>query len=275
MKITEVDLYQHFGRKREGNGGVLTCYIAEPITELAPKRHPAMVIFPGGGYRFISQREAEPVALRFLNEGFNAFVLRYSVDTEFPVPLIEGAMAVSYVRSNADMLNISADNICVAGFSAGGHLAGMTGTLFGYAEEQGVSQCRPDAVALCYPVISSDDRIQHKGSFDVLCGEDDELRRKLSLEKAVRKDSSPAFIWHTCEDNAVPVSNSILMAQAYAENKVPFELHIFEKGGHGLSIASRQTEDFESGKWNQPDASVWTDLLTSWLLQRGFSVKPM
>lgn len=272
MKVFQVDLYQYFNRERVGNGGLLTCYVADCLTEIPSRKRPAIVVCPGGGYRFVSQREAEPVALRFLQEGFNVFVLTYSVETAFPHPLFEVSMAVSYVRSNAGELHVLPDKICSMGFSAGGHLAGMSATMFDYSMEHGIGDCRPDAVALCYPVITSGEKVSHSGSFDVISGCDEQLRKKLSLENAVTKYSSPAFIWHTFEDASVPVENSMLMAQAYARNGVPFELHIFEKGGHGLSVDNRQTwVEFDNSKLPM-NASQWIPLLVRWLASNGFEI---
>lgn len=272
MKVFQVDLYDYYRRKKTGNGGLLTCYVADCLTEISSRSRPAMVIFPGGGYKFISQRENEPVALKFLQEGFNVFVLTYSVDTAFPHPLVEASMAISYVRENAVKLHVIPDKICAMGFSAGGHLAGMSATMFRYSMEHGISRCRPDAVALCYPVITSDNKFAHGGSFDVISGGDEQLRSQLSLENAVDENSSPAFIWHTFEDNLVPVENSVLMAQAYARNRVPFELHIFEKGGHGLSLDDRQTWNSFDDTTKPFDACQWTELLVRWLRSRGFAI---
>ena len=272
MKVFQVDLYQYFNRERVGNGGLLTCYVADCLTEIPSRSRPALVVFPGGGYKFVSQRENEPVALKFLQEGFNVFVLNYSVDIAFPHPLLEASMAISYVRENSGKLHVIADKVCVMGFSAGGHLAGMSATMFRYSMEHGISRCRPDAVALCYPVITADRNVSHTGSFDVISGGDEQLRSQLSLENAVDENSSPAFIWHTFEDDCVPVANSLLMAQAYARKRVPFQLHIFEKGGHGMSVDNRQTWASFDENTKPLELSQWTQLLVRWLRSRGFEI---
>lgn len=184
-------------------------------------------------------------------------------------------MAMLYLRNNAKSLSIT-ERIAALGFSAGGHLCGCLATLFEAAEIRGAlddssGDIRPDAVILSYPVITSGEK-SHAGSFNNLCGEDEELRHKLSLENCVTENSPPAFIWHTFSDQSVPVQNSLLLASAYAEKKVPFSLHIYEKGDHGLSTADWGA--YRAG--NLPDISTgitnWIDMSVDWLADRGICI---
>lgn len=273
MKIDRVDLYKYFGvEKPKGANGILNSYIIEPCEEMGLNRlRPAMIVTGGGAYYGISDREKEPIALHFLAKGFDAFVLEYSVyPLSYPHSLMEGFMAIAYIRENADNLGIDKEHIAVAGFSAGGHLAGMLATLF---EEDCVKKalgerakiCRPDAVVLAYPVITSGEFEQTDSIFS-LSGGDKKLAEQLALEKRVNEKSAPAFIWATTEDKIVPVENSFLMATAYRKHNVPFELHIFEKGEHGLSLATKETQK------ESDSVKAWLTLCEVWLKNRGFDI---
>ena len=217
----------------------LTTYILDDPMENAAKR-PAILVCPGGGYEFCSPREAEPIAMQYNAAGFHAFVLNYSVaPNRYPMALEEASMAVSLIREHAEEWRVEEDKIAVIGFSAGGHLAGSLGVFWNsepIKTNNGTN--KPNAVILAYPVITSGE-LAHRGSFDNLCGGDEELVKKMSLENQVTKDTPPMFLWHTFEDQAVPVENSMMMAQALRKENIPFELHIFPKGEHGLSTATK------------------------------------
>lgn len=241
--ITEtVDLYGYNGYLRGlENGGLLSCWIQQtPVEVSSGRKRPAILILPGGGYHHTSPREAEPVALRFAALGYAAFVLRYScAPSSFPTALREAAMAIRYIRRNAGMFEINPHMVAALGFSAGGHLCGCLGTLYDCPEVADLGtpeELRPDVLGLCYPVAVSWGRT-HEGSFDNLSGDDQELRQRLSLDRLVRPDMPPAFLWHTREDASVPCRNSLILAQAMEEAGVDFVLHIYRKGKHGLSTA--------------------------------------
>lgn len=270
MYFEKVDLYKYFGvKKPDGAEGYLNVYIPE-APDYPTRKRPAMLVIAGGGYGFVSPREKECVALSYVAKGFAAFTLEYSVaPVRFPTQLIEGAMAMAYIRENADKFAIKADKVAAIGFSAGGHLTGMLATLFDHSEVKAVLKekaalVRPDAVILSYPVITSGEKA-HRGSFDNLCGQDNaKLQAELSLENCVTENSSPAFIWTTVDDNCVPSENSLYMALSYKKAGVPFELHIFESGVHGLSLATEET-----GRINKP-VQQWMPLSVTWLRERGF-----
>ena len=163
MIVKTIDLYEYFGIKRKGNeAGFLTTYLPYQAEDHYPNRlRPAMLVIGGGGYAYVSGREKECEAVAFLANGFAAFTLDYScAPTRFPAQLLEGAMAMAYIRENADNLHVLKDKIAAIGFSAGGHLTGMLATLFNAEEVVSVLKdkadlVRPDAVILSYPVISS------------------------------------------------------------------------------------------------------------------------
>lgn len=246
MEVKTIDLYQRGeNRGTEDSGGLLRCYIQRTSPQIAPRRlRPAILIFPGGGYSHVSEREAEPIALRFVARGWSAFVLTYSVDPHvFPAALREAAMAMRWIRENAPEMEVDPHRVAAMGFSAGGHLCGTLGTLFDSPEVADIGPgplLRPDALGLCYPVaVSWGDT--HEGSFKCLCGGDEDLRRRLSLDGLVRKDMPPVFLWHTRNDGSVPVRNSLILAQRLAETGVDFAMHIYRNGEHGLSTADGQS----------------------------------
>ena len=276
MNLETIDLYQYFGIEKPDNaGGILTCYTHEISEEYNFNTYrPAMLVLPGGGYEFCSDREAEPIAIEFFAKGFNSFVLDYSTKNtskvEYPYQLIEGCMAIAFIRENFERFRVNIEKVCAVGFSAGGHLCAMLATLTGekvvgdFLKEK-ASLCRPDAVILSYPVITWGE-FANVPTYDNLCGDREDLKDYLSLQNRVDKNSVPAYIWTTYEDTCVPCENSLYMALAYRKAGVPFELHIFESGEHGASLANKEV------KFPVPAIAVWTDLANTWLKDRGFSI---
>lgn len=245
----------------------------EEIT-LNPER-PLVIVVPGGAYAWCSNREAEAVALKFLAEGIHAAVLRYSVaPNRYPVSALELGWSIQYCRENAARWHVRPDAISVLGFSAGGHLAGTLGTLWGEPELvralDGGASWKPDSQLLCYPVLTLGE-FAHEGSrYNLLGGEDDpenQLARvgELSLETRVTPETPPTFLWHTAEDPSVPVENSLMYAAACRRNGVPFELHIFERGGHGLSTCQEITS--VSADQTVPDNTAWMPLAVRFVMR--------
>ncbi len=238
---------------------------------LKVKKRPFILICPGGGYERTSYREGEPLALHFLSRGYHAGVLRYSTaPRRFPVQVLELGQAVLELRKHAGEWNIDMERLVVQGSSAGGHLAAcygafwnqnlMTETLGTRAED-----IKPSGIMLSYPVITADAVHAHMGSFENLLGDEyPEKADGVSVEKMVTKAIPPCFLWHTVEDGTVPVENSILLAMALRKEGVPFELHIFPKGEHGLSLASPILER-ENGHGVQKECAQWITLADVWL----------
>ena len=280
MRCETVDLYAYFGLERpEGGKGLLTCMAIEaPAGMRGHRRHPAVLILPGGGYAFVSDREAEPVALRYMAKGFCAFILDYSVaPVRYPAQLIEAAMAMAYIRSEADKYYVSPDQVAALGFSAGGHLCGCLATIFNDAPMRAAlgehaAFVRPDAAVLAYPVITSGEKA-HADSFINLCGEDEALKARMSLETRVTKDSVPAFLWHTFDDASVPVKNSLLLAMAYEEHGVAFTLHVFQTGRHGLSTADSAVYALDELPQVSAGVPDWINMSITWLFERGLTAK--
>lgn len=271
-----IDLYDFFKRERGlATGGQLKVYARTDSREIKKRIRPAVLIIPGGGYGILSDREAEPVALRYLNGGFCPFVLTYSLKTKYPAPLTEAMLAMAYIRGNTEKYGIDKQKVCATGFSAGGHLAGLLATVKEDEAEligQTPDRIRPDGVILAYPVVTMGE-YTHCDTRRNITGGEETLYCKLSVEKRVDKNSSPAFIWHTFEDDCVPVENSLTLANAYRRANAPFALHIFERGGHGLSLADDETCDLKAGQEYIKSVSKWFDLSLDWLKSRGFEVK--
>ena len=245
MDVKTIDLAKEYGLK----GGSLECLcLAHPydIKEQAWQR-PAVIVVPGGGYGMCSQREAGIVATSFLARGFQAFVLRYAVHADgaaYPEQLLELAAAFDYVRKNAKQFAVNADEVFAVGFSAGGHLvADLACEHMTVEEKYGKPlDCTPTAVGLSYPVIYYEG---HKGSYHNLLGNLPEAERErllptLNLDERVTADASPAFIWSTFEDGAVPCENSLRYASAMAKAGVRFALQVYPFGQHGMSIATKE-----------------------------------
>lgn len=271
MKHFKINLYEYFGFKKKGKGGILTTYIPDDVEWLNKKIRPAMLVIPGGAYISCAEREKEPVALKFMANGFAAFTLEYSTLTTYPVPLFEAMMAIKYLRDNQTELGIN--KIAVTGFSAGGHLAGMLATtLEEEMLELNINFALPDAAILCYPVVTLKDEFTHLDTRKNITGNDESLYEKLSIENRVKENSSPVFIWHTVDDDVVPVENSLLLASAYRKLKVPFSLHIFEKGWHGLSLANRETSNDTKEDHELEYVGKWFDLALDFLINHGFNI---
>lgn len=278
MIMETIRLYPYFNKETEGVCGELTAYIRTPSREIKAKKRPAVLVIPGGGYGMVSDREGEPVALRFLNEGYCAFVLKYTTNVAYPTPLIEASMAMAYIRENAEKYGIDPTNVAAIGFSAGGHLTGMLATMYDEKEVktalgEKANLVRPDAVVLSYPVVTMEDRYTHGGTKCVISGSGKIHDEFLSVEKRVTANSVPAFLWHTMEDNCVLVENSLFLASAYRRAGVPFALHIFEKGWHGLSVCDEEV--FDCAEIVAPFGHVekWFELAIDWLEARGFQIK--
>ena len=264
---------RYFEEKIELNGFSVPLYGYVPVNprEISAylNKRPAVIVFPGGGYVGLANHEGEPIALRLAAQGICAFVLKYSVKPSgavFPQALCEALTAVKYVRDHAEEFGIDPNNISTLGFSAGGHLCASTGTLWNHpcldAYLDGDRRAyRPDKIVPCYPVISSDPAISNKGSFMNLFGKtnfDDITEEEhflVSLENQVNDESSPAFLWTTFEDTAVPPINSLRFVSEYLKRKIPCELYLYPHGHHGIGLGDHMGTDcrygdgFEAKEW--------------------------
>ncbi len=238
-----------------------------------------VVILPGGGYRgHAMDHEGYQFAKWFADLGVTSAICTYRMRGKgndgngygHPFPMLDAQRAIQTLRARAKELNLDPNRIGVIGFSAGGHLCSTVSTHF--AEPNPVStdpiarvSSRPDFAILCYPVIAFDQPFTHRGSQTNLLGEnpDPALVKHLSNEQQVSDQTPPTFLFHTVEDKAVPVQNSIVYFSACIEHGVPVEMHLFPEGRHGLGLAAGQT-----------GASQWPALCADWLRRREIVTKP-
>jgi acetyl esterase/lipase len=233
----------------------------------------AVIIFPGGGYSNLAMdHEGSQVARWFNAQGVTAFVLRYRHAPFYrhPIPIGDAQRAIRTVRSKAEGYHISPDRIGIMGFSAGGHLAATASTRFDPGNPRASdpidrASSRPDFAILAYPVISFVAPFSHNGSAEALLGKDADPRLldELSAEKRVTARTPPTFLFHTGDDAGVPVENSIAYYQALRAYKVTAEMHIYQKGKHGVGLAP-----------DDPALSSWPGRLSDWLKARGMLDPP-
>lgn len=258
----------------EGYNGSATCetFFFKDSPEIVIKKRPLILICPGGGYEFLSDREGESIAFKFNSFGYHAAVIYYSIaPVTYPTQLLEVSAAVKYFKDHAEEYHIDPDRIAIYGASAGGHAAADYAT--GYFRDEVTSvlkvssdYLKPAGMILAYPVITSGE-FAHRGSFDNLLGElknDKKMLEYLSIENRITKETPPAFIWHTFPDGCVPVENSLLLAEAMKKENIPFELHIFPSGDHGLGLADEITLSPNRTEINK-GAAQWIDLCCVWL----------
>lgn len=233
------------------------------------KKRGAVLICPGGGYAYISDKEAEPIAMQFNANGYHAFVLNYSVaPRRHPQPIMDCSRAMCLIRSNAEEWKIDNFKIAICGFSAGAHLAASLGVHWNkpFLDVEGISIGinRPDALILAYPAISMKNYC-NIASRDNLLGKNPDITlvEEMSLETQVSRNTPPSFIWHTGDDMEVPVENSLMFANALRKGKIPFELHIYTRGPHGLSLSNKETGAANNGSF--PHIAGWVKLSLEWL----------
>ena len=280
MIVEKKDLYEYFGLDRgDAKCGTLTAFRHSQMPELGvEKTRPAMLVIPGGGYSMVSEREAEPIALRYFADGYDAFVLDYDVaPLHYPLQIAQAAMAMLYLRREAERLYLDGEHIAAVGFSAGGHLLGCISLLWDdpalsklFGEE--CERIRPDASVYAYPVISCDENIWHEGTFRNFCA-DVVPFAEYSLEKKVRASASPSFIWATTTDDVVPVENALLLYSALHKAGVTAELHLFSKGGHGLSTCDDEVYPFAPQGEFFERCKKWIGMSLEFLRSNGFGVR--
>lgn len=228
-----------------------------------------VIVLPGGGYRVHAATESEPVALSFLGGGCQAFVLNYSLaPARYPTQLLELAGAVLYLRENREKYGIS--RVAVCGLSAGGHLAGCLANLWAEPMLPETLGCeaallRPDALVLCYPVISAKTP-KRSPAFGKILGEGVPVEgewEKLSLETSVTSGNPPTFLWATTADPQVSAEHTLRYANALQRAHVPFELHLFQNGPHAMSLATEQSA--REALRVSPHVARWMPLALEWL----------
>ncbi|QQS47364.1 MAG: alpha/beta hydrolase [Acidobacteriota bacterium] len=229
----------------------------------------AIVVCPGGGYQHLARHEGHNIALWLNSLGITAVVLKYRLAPKYhhPSMMQDVLRAIRYTRSKAEEWKIDINRVGVMGFSAGGHLASTAATHWDEGQSDtgdGIDRLssRPTLAILCYPVITLGEPSVHTGSRRNLLGENPsrELLDLMSNEKQVNERTPPTFLFHTEDDKAVPVENSLLFAAALRKAGVPYEMHIYEKGRHGVGLAQ-----------DNPALKSWPGLLADWLRKYKFT----
>ncbi len=247
-------------------GDVPTLTVYQPTSGTAPRA--AVVVLPGGGYGQLAAHEGEPVALWLNSIGITAAVLKYRLAPQYrhPAPLLDAQRALRTMRAFSQEWNVDPKRVGILGFSAGGHLTASASNLFDDGLENSLDPverfgCRPDVSIPTYPVISFEQPYSHFGSRDNLLGPRASASqiREMSMETRVSPRTPPTFIFHTMDDGAVPVENALTYASALREAGVPFELHVFQKGNHGVGLAQ-----------DNATLKVWPSLCGEWLRVQGF-----
>lgn len=273
------------------SNATLTAYIQDPsMDQRFPIIRPAIMICPGGAYIGITEKEAEPVAMRFLAAGYHVFVLRYSIGVgiaKFPAPFIDAARAMMQIRQGAKKWCIDISKISIIGFSTGGHVAAVLATSW---QEAYLSEAleidnalfKPNALMLGYPLLDLyqfNKKNQEKSTqmapllemmSTAIYGTKDpseEQMQEWNCKERVSKHMPPTFLWTTSEDALVDVEENMDFIKALAAEHIPYEFHIFEKGSHGLSLADQTVGYSELEINNHINAHKWVDLALNWLKQ--------
>lgn len=268
--------YQQIKLKNRGYGKqipLLSAYIQDTISVDSQFQRPAVIICPGGGYEFTTNREGEPIALAFLEKGYQAFVLDYTIidndETQelLSYPFYDLAYAIYHVRKHYKEYTIDPNQISIIGFSAGGHLCATYSHMYaqewfiqkmGYTKEE----IKPNHMILCYPVI------------DMTLGWPKTIEQTHKITKhpesykaqyLVSQDTPPTFIWHTVSDNGVPITNTMAFVQALIEHHIDHEVHTFHLGNHGLSLATSQSAKRLTEDYINPHVAKWFDIMIDWL----------
>lgn len=273
-------LYAERGLSNCGQQPVLCTYILDSCAFNADRARPIVIICPGGGYSHLSEREAESVAIQMNALGMHAAVLRYSLaPMDFPCAMLDAATAMAYVRAHAQEWHVNPDALVLCGFSAGGHVAASLGCRWNSPLIQqylpySAMQIKPDALLLCYPVITAQKPFCHEGSVRGGLGRNCAGKFELfSLENLVNADVPPVFMWHTNEDAAVPAENSLLFAAALRRQSVPLEYHLFSTGRHGLALSTAESSD-SAGTYVNAQCAVWPQLFAQWWRALSSSQRP-
>jgi acetyl esterase/lipase len=242
--------------------------LSRPAVDLA--NGTAVIVIPGGGYGGLAlDHEGKQIADWLNSMGVTTFVLKYRLSGtghKHPIPMLDGQRAIRTVRARAAEWKIDPERVGIIGFSAGGHLASTLGTHFNAGDAESNDEIdrvssRPDFMILCYPVITMTEEFMHQGSRKNLLGDepDLELAKSLSNDTQVTKETPPTFLFHTTEDSGVLPTNSIVFYSALHKAGVPAELHIYEKGKHGVGLAK-----------DVPGTSTWPDRCREWMQVHGF-----
>ena len=219
----------------------ISAYICDEVEDLVTYPRPAIIVIPGGGYWHCSPREAEPVALRFLAEGFNVFVLEYTCGQKYPAPHLDLTLAMDYITKNAEELKTDANRVFMMGFSAGAHLVLTYSYLYDELAKtlKIKNDClKPSKIAVGYPVVSCMINDTSK-TIRIITDNDQSLYKKLSTELNITSNYPKTFVFGTKDDQIISFENSVRLVDALKKNKVPYKQIAYEHGPHGFCLSNR------------------------------------
>ena len=263
------DSLNYEGGMKDGFRPKMTTYIRS-----GEQKRGIVVIFPGGAYGMTSSREAEPIAMQFNRENYHAVFVDYSVaPRKHPQPLEDAARALTIIKNNAEQWNVDMEKLYVCGFSAGGHLCASISNLYQadwLNQKEGVALegVTIKGSILSYPVLVYGEHM-NKESFINLLGEDasEDTYLNMSMEKCIHKNTPPAFLWHTVDDSTVPVENSLIYAMTLRKYGIPFAMHLYPTGPHGISLATEEVAIGKSKEHINDYVAGWMDLCIKWMKQ--------
>lgn len=262
----------------DGIASLTACLFEAPAVNLtqarwAPQKRPALLIAPGGGYAYCSEREADPVAVTFSQAGYQTFVLRYHCGeaSAYPAPLLDIARALAYIRLYCEAYGVDEHQIAVIGFSAGGHLGALLGACWRHKALQDLAgltaeEMRPDALLLGYPLVDLKSFVARL----VTQGKDAPPRGAMIRQyqpladplALVSEDNPPTYLFHTLHDQTILPADTLAYLNALIQHNVPCEYHLFSVGGHGLSTC----DDLSCFGWDYPArVHAWAPLAIAWL----------
>ena len=243
-----------------------TLEVMIPYTNDINKRNNAggIIICPGGGYSYVSLREGDSTALKYMDEGYCTFVLTYSTKKSYPTPMYELACSIDYLRKNSDKYYLNKDQIAILGYSAAGHLVSSYGYLYknnDFLEKTklDVENIKPNAIVSCYPVITMGVKT-HIDTMKNITGNNDELKKLLSVEKNIDSTYPPTFLWTTKADTCVPYENSLMFAEQLKKNNIEYKFVLFKHLDHGKSVGTKLINDInKKEKRKYKKLSSWID----------------
>lgn len=235
-------------KEKVGSEAFVEIFLNEKIRDLNIEPRPAMVVIPGGAYEYCSQREGEPIALRYMSEGFNCFVLHYTCKSAYPLPYLELAVLIDFINKNAREFNLKEKCITLVGFSAGGHLAASFSYLYSEFEKKlnlPKGELKPFAQILGYPVASTILETASRTKANITNECDPKLVQKLSSPENVTNDYPPTYIWSTKADQCVPFEHSVQLANALKKHNIKYQFDLFEKGIHGGALCNHAVYNYD------------------------------
>ena len=230
-------------------------------------QRPGMLVCPGGGYFYCSPREGEPIEYRFLSEGFNCFILDYSIQVKYPDPHLDLARAFSYIREHEKEFDLIENSLSIIGFSAGGHLIGSYGYLYPELAKKldiNESLLRPFSIVMCYPVTTTQIGTVSE-TREIITGNDEVLKKKLDIPCNITSNYPPTFVMTTKDDQCVPYIHSEMLVKELKKHNVKYEYHLYDSGQHGCSMVNRSCYQNQDITEKMKEIRDWASLASDFI----------